>query len=475
VELAMKDRVLYGAVFGAGVLTAALAGFGLTALHVPHGVPVQSAGELVSAGRLPSTLPPLLGATSREAPAVPPTRDIPPDPASSLATASDGEHAARAAPASATPAVKEASPDVPSPPAQADLAKPLTGGRLPQDRNDAGPRAQTSMPVPTASSPARPRSGELEPALAGAVAPRVSVRSGAEAADRPGAREQPRLPQGLAGRPGSAATVAMPVAQDRQADNARVDTPASAAAGRRIANAGTLVPLLPAIADRAVDSARPSAPAKLVAVETPTVAEPDRAAADAVVDRPARALARTTARAAVVRAWDQRLAAGAWTESAHAAGVSAVRLNGVAPARSSLASHRFALRSAPPQPGIAGQEPPDAAARPAGLSPPVAGPPGPRSWLRQQNGRNATRSVKRQRVALAHPRAVPATSRQPEPGSRVKRSRMADWRARPRSLPTVIYGTPPLQHLAPGPVLIRIHAPARRPHGPVRTTRIPSY
>jgi hypothetical protein len=261
----------------------------------------------------------------------------------------------------------------------------------------------------------------------------------------------------------------------------RVDVPASAAAGRSIANAGTFGPLMRATVDRAVDSAPRSAPAKLVAVETATVAERDRAAADAVVDRPARALARTTARAAVVRARDQRLAAGAWTEPAHAAGVSAVRLNGVAPARSSLASHRFALQSVPPQPGIAEPEPrPTDAARPAGLappvaepSPPVAGPAGPRSWLRQQNGRNATRSEKRRRVALAHPPAAPAALRQQKPGSRVKRSRMADWRARPRSRPTMIYGTPPLQHL--GPVLIRIHASARRPHGPVRTTRIPSH
>jgi hypothetical protein len=348
------------------------------------------------------------------------------------------------------------------------------------DRVDAvgGPLVQIPMRIPMDLSPARPHlSEQSKPTHVATISEtRPSVPSRQEAADRPGAQQEPRFPQGPAARRQPPASLATQVARAQPANPAQAVVAGLAAADRRIADEVMMPPLINALADRPVHTAAGRAPAKPVGVDQPTIVERDKAVADAAVVAAAKVSASTTAGGPVVRAREQKSVAGAALEPAAASGEPALRLNVVAPAGSPLAPQRFSLQSAPTHAGLPEQEPSpmDAAARPAGLSAPISGPASRRSWLKQRGGGKATRPEERRRLAFSHPLHDPLTSSQRERRSRVRPNRVPDQRhARLRSRPTILYGAPPVHDFGSGPVLIRIHASRR--NGPVRTTRIPLY
>jgi hypothetical protein len=480
----MNDRVLYGAVFGAGVLTAVLAGFGLSALRGPDAPPPGPAAASVSASpERPAhpNPPPLLGAIPQKAPAEHGVRDVALEVALAQEPASF-PGGSEAPPAPVNLAVEEASSDVPSPPMPADRVPaelPAGGRSMRADRADAvgGPLVQIPLPVPMDLSPARSHlSEQSKPTHAAPAMPetRLSVPSRQEATDRPSDQQEPRLPQGPAARRQPAVSAATQARRAQPANTARAVVPGLAAADRRIADEVMMAPLINALADRPVDTAAGSAPPKPVAVDQPTIVERDRTVAAAAVVAPAEGSVSTTAGEPVVRAREQQSAAAVSTEPAAASGEAALRLSMVAPAGSPLAPQRFSLQSAPPHAGLAKQDPGpiDAAARPAGLSPPISGPASPRSWLKQRGGGKATRPETRRRLAFSHPLHVPLSRSQRGHWSRVPRNPVPD-RQRARQRLTVLYGAPPVHDFASGPVLIRIHASRR--NGRVRTTRIPLY
>ena len=461
----MRDGALYGAMFGAGLATALLAGAMLGELGL-------SPGEIGRSAPPPAVIrtEPPGSSTPAERPAaaiVAPTLA----PAERPVTEATGGVAITPAPQA------ETSAGATSPPPLERAERPVTeatGGvaitPAPQAKRSAAAtspppleraeRPVTEAPAAAAIAPAS-RDGAATPAVPPAASP-VPRAPATRLIDDPPARAarssraslrdraRPRLPQAYAALPLAHSPFA-PASIDRRFPapfalpslaNRLSLTPAPLSSlapldrqPARMPPAAGSTPLLPdrtlspiaagdpartLPAERQVRAAAAGAVAKLMHPEAPAAARPDRAAAPPLVS-------------------DKAIVAAVETKAAHFA---AVDTREPAPAPSRLDQ---------------GARVPEGARAPG-----AAGKPAP----------------PRRRVAIAEPDHAPEPAGRRARASRLQRERAASGTVRVGRGPdvSVIYGTEPYREFAPGPVLIRIHrSRAGSRNGPVRTSRIPLY